>query len=237
MFGEHAYQWYACSPQQAVGFYAFGERTYRKVERVQDDKSNAIDNFNFASSNLNVMKTIKSLLKELLRSHGTENAGETTAVESSKELTTKENDVKRDETGNLPSDGKPEQEESLTVKTNSDETENHEMAGVSDVADTAAAELPGNPEKTEKADREGETVSNGNPTDLRELSDHEETPAPSENALKKAYEEGYIAGRNSSIEEKYFPKDDDGIPHFHGSPSQNISGSDIFSMAREAGNY
>lgn len=51
---------------------------------------------------------------------------------------------------------------------------------------------------------------------------------------RRAYERGLIDGRNSRIEERYFPKEDDGIPEFHGSPSKEIKTGDIFRIARDA---
>ena len=53
-------------------------------------------------------------------------------------------------------------------------------------------------------------------------------------SFEEAYEQGLIDGRNSVIEETYFPKGDDGVPHFRGNPSLADPMGDIFSMAREA---
>ncbi|MCH5237756.1 MAG: hypothetical protein J1E95_08160 [Muribaculaceae bacterium] len=52
-------------------------------------------------------------------------------------------------------------------------------------------------------------------------------------AKEEAYREGEIAGRNSKIEEKYFPSADDGIPHFRGMKEKQSS-TGIFSLARNA---
>ncbi|MCH5234906.1 MAG: hypothetical protein J1E16_06400 [Muribaculaceae bacterium] len=60
-----------------------------------------------------------------------------------------------------------------------------------------------------------------------------DAPGTIENA-EEAYQRGVIDGRNSRIEEMYFPKIEDGIPHFRGNPSKANPMGDIFSMAREA---
>lgn len=49
-----------------------------------------------------------------------------------------------------------------------------------------------------------------------------------------AYRKGELAGRNAKIEEKYFPKEDDGLPRFRGLENETDKGSDIFSVAKEA---
>lgn len=66
-----------------------------------------------------------------------------------------------------------------------------------------------------------------------ELNEQEEKPKSQEDAVKEAYEKGLRDGRNSQIEELYFPKIDDGVPHFRGTVSKEPF-SDIFSMARDA---
>ena len=55
-----------------------------------------------------------------------------------------------------------------------------------------------------------------------------------EKAIAEAYQRGLIDGRNAQIEERYFPKKDDGIPHFHGSPSNGVTVGDFFRMAKGA---
>lgn len=52
--------------------------------------------------------------------------------------------------------------------------------------------------------------------------------------IEAAYQRGVIDGRNSIIEERYFPVLDDGLPRFRGCQSKMDSLNDIFSMAREA---
>ena len=48
------------------------------------------------------------------------------------------------------------------------------------------------------------------------------------------YQRGFIDGRNQKIEEMFFPKYDDGVPHFRGTPTPQSPSIDIFSLAREA---
>ncbi|MCH5227311.1 MAG: hypothetical protein J1F16_05785 [Muribaculaceae bacterium] len=55
-----------------------------------------------------------------------------------------------------------------------------------------------------------------------------------EKAIKEAYRQGELAARNARIEERYFPRKEDGIPAFRGKPSAMRPAADIFSMAREA---
>ena len=55
-----------------------------------------------------------------------------------------------------------------------------------------------------------------------------------EKAIENAFKDGRIAGRNDTIEERYFPDKEDGIPHFNGKKSQVNNPNDIFNIAREA---
>lgn len=57
---------------------------------------------------------------------------------------------------------------------------------------------------------------------------------PLPDGIETAYAKGYKDGRNATIEERYFPKTDDGIPVFRGKPEKRNLNPDIFSMAREA---
>ena len=50
--------------------------------------------------------------------------------------------------------------------------------------------------------------------------------------LAEAYERGLRDGRNSKIEETYFPTCDDGVPVFNGDISNPKSASDFFSIAK-----
>ena len=52
-------------------------------------------------------------------------------------------------------------------------------------------------------------------------------------AAAEAYKEGEIAGRNAQIEERYFPKTEDGLPHFRGMKERH-NDTGIFSLARNA---
>lgn len=53
-------------------------------------------------------------------------------------------------------------------------------------------------------------------------------------ALKAAYDEGVIAGRNAQILERHFPNEDDGIPDFRGFTPKPEPYGNIFSIAKEA---
>lgn len=56
-----------------------------------------------------------------------------------------------------------------------------------------------------------------------------------EEGRSTAFKEGEIAGRNAKIEERYFPSNDDGLPHLRGSVRKRSGNDgDIFSMARNA---
>lgn len=106
---------------------------------------------------------------------------------------------------------------SLTLKNQTqNETENHEDPG-----------FPGmdNPDVGQNSrDAEEQQREQDRQQQEREMRD----------ALKKAFDDGVKAGRNSKIEELYFPKGEDGIPVFHGNASKLDCESDIFSLAREA---
>lgn len=148
-----------------------------------------------------------------------------------------------------------------TPKSNSDETETDEDLRVSRVDNPDARESDGNPEEQEQADAsetggdsgEGESACDPGGEELKEEAKEiaeiseipkEETTAENEpaeeketdweEALREAYQRGVKDGRNAVIEEKYFPRTDDGIPRFRGSSSRPVLQGDIFSMAREA---
>ena len=53
-------------------------------------------------------------------------------------------------------------------------------------------------------------------------------------AREEAFREGELSGRNARIEETYFPKTDDGLPHFKGTARRSRPFGDIFDTAREA---
>lgn len=118
-----------------------------------------------------------------------------------------------------------------TFKTNSDEKETDETDRNPELDNSLAQETCGNlssEERTGESEPRPGGINRGiNPLELPEVKE----------AIKKATEEAYlkgeIAGRNSRIEEVYFPTKDDGVPHFRGYVSRKPS-SDIFSMAREA---
>lgn len=76
---------------------------------------------------------------------------------------------------------------------------------------------------SELADKDVETAQNENLEDPEFLK-----------AIEEAYQKGLKDGRNARIEERYFPKENDGVPHFRGGAVKIPSGGDIFSIAREA---
>lgn len=90
------------------------------------------------------------------------------------------------------------------------ETETNEADGDNGMADTHAPQTDGNNQESQEPSNERAA------------------------ALKAAYNEGLIAGRNEVIEEKFFPSDTDGIPNFHGHNCRISYNGDIFSLAREA---
>ncbi|MDE6576744.1 MAG: hypothetical protein K2J82_07905 [Muribaculaceae bacterium] len=55
-----------------------------------------------------------------------------------------------------------------------------------------------------------------------------------ETALADAYARGEKDGRNAGIEEEYFPKESDGLPHLRGIPGHNPQLPDIFTLATQA---
>ena len=131
------------------------------------------------------MKTIKTLLKELLQ--GGNQQKDSAESDNQPDLLTQNQNQKQNE------------------------TETDESAGNSELDNPDAGENPRN--NQEEPGGEGNGIS--------------ETP-------EEAYRRGVIDGRNQQIEEKYFPKTDDGIPNFRGRPEKSSPLSDIFSMAREA---
>lgn len=158
------------------------------------------------------MKTIKTLLKQLLSGSNQNDADENT-------------------------------QNSLTQNSNPNETENDENPGTTRVDNPDARQSDG-------ADKEELSPEPSNPSEPGSRGDEsrrdagesekltQQNPEKEEEtvqaAIQKAYNQGVIDGRNAHIEEKYFPKTDDGIPSFHGRRVTPSSSSDIFSMAREA---
>lgn len=151
------------------------------------------------------MKTLKTLLKELL--------SKSNSPESNQEPENKSN--------------------SLTQNQNQNETETDETAR-NPVVDCPFA---GEGDRTDPKcpeNKAGEPGEPGGDSGVTTEDPQHTSDASHQEAIKEAYRQGEIAGRNAQIEEKYFPKTDDGIPHFRGRPSRHISSADIFSMAREA---
>lgn len=119
------------------------------------------------------------------------------------------------------------------AETKEDETETDEDAGDIGMADPDNQETDGNAEGTEQQNQPGQPGHSEQPG-LSVATGAVGENLNIEEALKAAYKEGLIAGRNAVIRERYFPKNDDGIPRFRGAPSKTKNSSDIFSMAREA---
>lgn len=181
------------------------------------------------------MKTIKEMLKDLLRSS-----------------TLKENEMKKEvEMAGSANEDKPaidasQSQTNLNFKNY--ETENHESAGDPCMApaDAQKSGVETEREKNERGQEEGAgrgeaggdsgTPGRGvieNETEIREKG---EMATKSERNYEKeiadAYQKGLIDGRNQKIEETYFPKNDDGVPHFHGCSNPYSPVSDIFNIAR-----
>ncbi|MCH5242963.1 MAG: hypothetical protein J1F67_11210 [Muribaculaceae bacterium] len=122
------------------------------------------------------------------------------------------------------------------------ETANQENPGDNNVVDTTDPGSVENPETNSESEPGSESGLNPQspiPTAQDPWANHMQafhasSPIPNTQSLKAAYEQGLIDGRNLVIEETYFPKGDDGIPHFRGNPSLADPMGDIFSMAREA---
>ena len=129
------------------------------------------------------------------------------------------------------------------------ETANQENPGDNNVVDTTAPRSVENPETNSESEPGSESGLNPQspiPTAQDPWANHMQAfhasspnpqypnpPSPYA-SFEEAYKQGLIDGRNSVIEETYFPKGDDGIPHFRGNPSLADPMGDIFSMAREA---
>lgn len=109
---------------------------------------------------------------------------------------------------------------------NEDETENHEDPGDNQLA---AADSPEDYGNASQGTGQPGSGKEGLETEEKTLSRKD-----LEEAVKKAYNEGLVDGRNQTIEERYFPKKEDALPNFRGTPPKNRSFGGIFSIAREA---
>ena len=118
----------------------------------------------------------------------------------------------------LPKEEEKAKNHNENHKSENDIKDNHENNKNRDENERKTDEIPGDPRVDSPDDRE-------NSESLQERG---------EVTLEEAYRRGVIDGRNQQIEERYFPKVEDGIPHFHGRPSESLPSSSIFSMAREA---
>lgn len=173
------------------------------------------------------MKTIKLLLRDWLNRSN---------------LTKKENPTaKKSDSNQKPIN--------TTLKTNQDETETDESAGIPVVDNPPLGENPGDDQGEKRGAGELTPSSSDSPserktqeeTSSQTLADpQKDDPGQSEEdnetqkRIEEAYRKGLIDGKNARIEERFFPKNDDGIPNFRGRPQLPPPLSDIFSMAREA---
>lgn len=159
------------------------------------------------------MKTIKALLKDFLKRNES-----------------KFNKSPAEDAENIPGTNNFNN----TKNTDDNEKSNHEMVGDNSVADSnpsESSEKDQGTSETQPLPKEGHgRMTNTNNTDSSNNSNNPDI----NDLIKEAYEKGVIDGRNSKIEETFFPKGNDGIPHFHGAPSTLSPIGDIFSMAREA---
>ena len=163
------------------------------------------------------MKTIKSLIRDILRKDKPEKPQERDAKEEHSE----------------PKNAVEAQNEVINpLNSNNNETENHEMDRDSGMADPADPKISGDFQRPGNESGESEETDRGESQPVE--SKGEETTADMAVKIREAYEKGLIDGRNSRIEEVYFPKENDGVPVFHGSNRKSTPSTDIFSMAREA---
>ncbi|MCH5226061.1 MAG: hypothetical protein J1D77_08655 [Muribaculaceae bacterium] len=106
---------------------------------------------------------------------------------------------------------------------------------------------PGNPQLDNSLDREADgdaqeqQSTNSNPQSGTQLESQQEREQQEreqreqfEQELRNAFQQGVIAGRNTKIEETFFPTTDDEIPRLNGRSPRQGSLDDIFSLAREA---
>ena len=134
--------------------------------------------------------------------------------------------------------GKADTDQSIInpLKPQEHETETDEISGDPGLDNSALRENPRTAEEPAQQPEPG--TPDGSESGTTELEKDISTPGISEEefnaAVADAYKRGFLDGKNASIEEKYFPKTDDGIPAFRGRPSTAVLAGDIFSMAREA---
>ena len=174
------------------------------------------------------MKTIKALLKDFLYKEECPTPPEEVRTET----------VDGDKTENDNTNPKNQNEN----ETETDEIPRHPQLDYPGARQSAGNNQGESGEETrptgERPDGERAIGDQPSGVNTQESETSQEEPPISkeeyERAVKEAFEKGVIEGRNQQIEEKYFPKEEDGIPHFHGVSSKTLPGSDIFSMARSA---
>ena len=158
------------------------------------------------------MKTLKALLKELLSKGSNQNPDShnqpNSSTQNQNQNETETNESARNPQLDNPSPGKDSRLDQGDQKSG-------------DTAGATGAES-------------GTTLTTPEKNPQATDNQLDKTPQSHEEALKEAYRKGEIAGRNAQIEEKYFPKTDDGVPQFRGRASKQAVSSDIFTMARNA---
>ena len=186
------------------------------------------------------MKTIKTLLKELLYGSKPQEdikPEENPASENQqKSLTQNQNN---DETETIETSGPVGMDHPDACKSDGDNQEG-DGGGIKVFEEAEESETVPSPEKSEEAasaevEKEKKVTEPPSPIIKEVTTEIAAQPDKSDSAaVDEAYQKGFIDGKNAQIEEKYFPKSNDGLPHFRGRQSKPNYTADIFSMAREA---
>lgn len=163
------------------------------------------------------MKTLKSIFKDLLKNQPDSQEQQTENATNNRSSNPNETQSQRQASAETV-------ESEINQNQNQNETETDEMAGA---------------DRMDNPDSPG-TVENSQGTETEIVSDQKQSNSEGEcggastSEVEEAYRKGYLEGRNSKIEETYFPKTQDGVPEFNGSPAKFSQLGDIFSIAREA---
>lgn len=153
------------------------------------------------------MKTIKTLLQDFLK------------ILNTNPRTTEESKIEN------PGQGKPPEKPQTGRTSNNNHNKTNNVNNINN--ETHAKETHQTPGDTGMAYPDS-------PSTYRDAEEPKKQQTTHESALKAAYERGVKDGRNAQIEERYFPRQDDGVPHFHGNPTKAGTTSTLFSIAREA---
>lgn len=169
------------------------------------------------------MKTIKALLKELFEKRSKESPpvlAETKPSAPPEAKTSEQPDSKVDSNDSTETDS-PTNTENNNLKTEKSQEDSNNNQNTKNQTHTKT-----NNYETETDESAGDS--------LLDPADTGQSDRIVEEARREAYRRGVIDGRNQRIEEIYFRKVEDGVPHFNGDMSKSRSKSNIFSMAREA---